>query len=141
MAALAALLLELVVYYLYPMNGLGRYLTFGLTSAVYFGWLVAHAARGFSGWIAVVFEHPVLRYVGRISYTLYLTHAFMPDLLQQPRITAAIGKLSLPMLAITSLVSSFVVATLSWFLLEKPLLRMAHAVSRSRASVGLASTT
>jgi peptidoglycan/LPS O-acetylase OafA/YrhL len=137
-AAAVALTLELIIFYTTPMEGIGRYLTFTLTSGIYFGWVVVRAARGFTGWIAWVPEHPVLRYVGRISYTLYLVHSFIPEILRLPAVEAVTGELPLPVLAILSFGLSFVVATVSWFVLERPLLRMAHAVGRPSGGAGLA---
>jgi peptidoglycan/LPS O-acetylase OafA/YrhL len=137
-AAAAALALELIIFYTTPIEGIGRYFTFTLTSGVYFGWVVVRAARGFTGWIAWVLEHPVLRYVGRISYTLYLVHSFIPEILRLPAAEAVTGELPLPVLAILSFGLSFVVATVSWLVLERPLLRMAHAVGRPSGGAGLA---
>lgn len=84
---------------------------------------------------AEAFDSLALRYVGRISYTLYLTHAFLLEFLRLPAIVARTGELPLPVLALASLVLSFAIATVSWFLFEQPLLRMAHRVTWPRAGV------
>ena len=43
-----------------------------------FGWIVCHAARGFRGPAGRVLAHPAMTFVGRISYGIYLIHAFAP---------------------------------------------------------------
>jgi peptidoglycan/LPS O-acetylase OafA/YrhL len=50
-----------------------------LSASVAFLWLIAGAARGFNGLWGRVLEFPPLLYLGRISYGLYLYHAFVPD--------------------------------------------------------------
>jgi peptidoglycan/LPS O-acetylase OafA/YrhL len=142
MAALAALLLELAIFYLCPIDGLARYLTFTLTSGVYLGWVVAAAARGISGPLRPVFSHPAVRYVGKISYTIYLTHAILPALLQLPAVVAVTGPLPLPAVAIASMLISVLVAGVSWFLLEWPVMQLTrHMLSAGARRDGVMRAT
>ena len=135
-AALASLFLELVVFYLCPIDGLARYLTFTLTSGVYWGWVVAVAARGISGPLRPVFSHPAVRYVGKISYTIYLTHAILPTLLELPAVVTVTGPLPLPVVAIASIVISFLVAGVSWLLLERPVIQLVRHMLSAGARRG-----
>ncbi|MFZ4763801.1 MAG: acyltransferase family protein [Roseimicrobium sp.] len=49
-----------------------------LVQSMFFVWLVAVTARGATGWVGRLLEAPPLRYLGRISYGLYLYHMFVP---------------------------------------------------------------
>jgi peptidoglycan/LPS O-acetylase OafA/YrhL len=120
--AATALALQLAIFYGTPANGVPRYLTFTLTTAMFFGWMVLCAARGFSGLLGVVAGHPAVRYVGRISYGIYIMHDFFPSLIWSPEVKGLIGDLSPPMVAITSLLLSLLVPSVSWYVLERPVL-------------------
>jgi peptidoglycan/LPS O-acetylase OafA/YrhL len=111
--------------YLLEARGLdrGAGLVFGdLALSGVFCWLIASAARGFGGAGGALLELKPLRYVGRISYGVYVYHPFMPALCAW--LLTRLGWSSVP-----GPVSSFVlfslatliVASASWFLLEKPL--------------------
>lgn len=52
-----------------------------LAAAFAFGWLVSRAASSFKGPVGTLLELKPIRYVGRISYGIYLLHGFMPGLL------------------------------------------------------------
>lgn len=49
-----------------------------VAQGVMFAWLVAGAARGFGGPFGALLGHPLARGLGRISYGVYLIHAFAP---------------------------------------------------------------
>jgi peptidoglycan/LPS O-acetylase OafA/YrhL len=140
-AAAVALATELTVFYLLPIDGVVRYLTFTLTGAIYLGWLVVFAARGFSGLLGRIFNHKALRYVGRISYTLYLVHPVAPKLLELPAVAAVTGPLPRPVLGIASLALSILVAALSWNLLERPVVGWGRQFLRSRQGGGMREVT
>ena len=82
--------------------------------------LVAGASTGFGGLAGWLLGNPVARYLGRISYGLYLYHLFIPKLYAWLELPAyhpwvqGLGYLAL-LLAIT---------TLSWFGFERPLNRL-----------------
>ncbi len=48
------------------------------TMAGFFGWLVLSASKGFRGKFAYVVGNPVVLYLGKISYGLYIFHNLMP---------------------------------------------------------------
>jgi peptidoglycan/LPS O-acetylase OafA/YrhL len=52
-----------------------------LAAALAFGWVVSRATTSFHGLVGWVLELAPLRYLGRISYGIYILHSFMPVLL------------------------------------------------------------
>ena len=52
-----------------------------LAAALTFGWVVSRAAASFHGPVGRVLELAPIRYVGRISYGIYILHGFMPHAL------------------------------------------------------------
>jgi peptidoglycan/LPS O-acetylase OafA/YrhL len=114
----------LVTLYLLESSGrdLGAGLVFGdLALSGIFCWLIASAARGFAGPGGKLLDARPLRYVGRISYGVYVYHPFMPGLVLGLRARAGweghgpVGDFVLFTAA------TLLVASASWFLLEKPL--------------------
>ena len=85
----------------------------GLFAMCYIG----YAVSGFRGAIRrLFFEFPPSVYLGRISYGVYIYHFFVPDFVR--RLGLEDG--SIPFLALCFAVT-IAVASLSWFLLEKPI--------------------
>lgn len=79
--------------------------------------LVAGASRGFGGPVGGALGHPVPVFVGRISYGMYLYHLLVPDLLVRAGLPEAMaGAFWVRLVALLAL------ATLSWRLVERPLL-------------------
>ena len=58
-------------------NSIFDRLSFGLFSM----WLVGRSAIGFKGIAAYILESPPLRYIGKISYSIYLFHIFIPGMI------------------------------------------------------------
>lgn len=95
--------------------------------------LIGRAVVGFRGPMKWVLENPVSQYMGRISYGLYLFHNFVFNFFHtQPThfTVRAWKRLSEMMPFLTSsyffqfsfyLVLTVVLATISWFLIEKPI--------------------
>ncbi|MEI8094962.1 MAG: acyltransferase [Spirochaetales bacterium] len=85
-----------------------------------------------SRWLGKAFDNPVSRYVAQVSYGLYLWHFFVIEVLSAtvfPHLTHG-GMPNLTEWLVASavvLVVSFALATASWYLLERPLLRAAQA--------------
>ncbi len=81
--------------------------------------IVAGAARGFSGPGGWLLNNPALRYLGRISYGIYVIHLFVPGLLGP----WGIGVAPYRRAAVYGAVS-IALATASWFCLEQPFNRL-----------------
>lgn len=96
--------------------------------------VVGCAARGFGGVIGRALEARPIRYVGRISYGIYVYHMFMPNALH------AIGRLvriDVPTTGASAVLvlscATLLVAATSWTFLERPLLALKEKVSTSSA--------
>lgn len=88
-------------------------------------WLIAGASRGFQHGLGTVLSHPALRYIGRISYGMYVIHYFMIRLLA-PALPAALN----PALRVLTLAAvTTATASVSWFLYERPINRLRDRVS------------
>jgi peptidoglycan/LPS O-acetylase OafA/YrhL len=91
-----------------------------LVFAVLAAAIIARAATGFSGWVRSLLEFKPLIYIGTISYGLYIFH---------PIVRVAAGRLlssrglHLPPGVATGaeMVTTFLVASLSWHFFEKPI--------------------
>jgi peptidoglycan/LPS O-acetylase OafA/YrhL len=88
-------------------------------------WLVGRAAIGFPGRFGRFLESAPLRYIGRISYGLYVIHAMVPPLAEwcRYRLGTSFGCPGEPGLAQLLYVTavSIGLASLSWRYLESPL--------------------
>lgn len=81
--------------------------------------LIAKASTGFGGILKRVFENRYLLYFGKISYGIYLFHAFIPPLYEYFNLPQT-GNIYLQFFiqgAILSLLSS-----ISWLIIEKPVI-------------------
>jgi peptidoglycan/LPS O-acetylase OafA/YrhL len=83
-------------------------------------WLVAGASQGFQGALGQLLSHPALRYIGRISYGMYVIHYFTIPLLAL--VLPASANPYLRSLALGAL--TIILASLSWHFLERPINRM-----------------
>lgn len=90
--------------------------------AFFFGWLILRAAIGFTGPMQRLLTSPILIYTGMVSYALYIFHPLLHSLvfwmfekMGLPNDPAHWGVIS------TTFALSFLAATASWYLMEKPL--------------------
>ena len=83
------------------------------------GWTVLRAAQGFGGPMGYVLGSPLLVYLGRISYGLYVLHKPIPMILEK----FGIGLNGIPLAAHFALYTgvAILMASLSWHLFEKPI--------------------
>jgi peptidoglycan/LPS O-acetylase OafA/YrhL len=96
-----------------------RMACWGLGGALVFGWVVWRAVGGFGGAVGEMLSAGPVRYVGRISYGIYLLHGFAWIALTaigfDPHVLRGAGGL-LPMLAATLLMAAGM-----WHLYERPI--------------------
>lgn len=113
-------------------GGTPRFITLNLTTSVFYGWLVILAARGFTGWIGTIASFWPLRYIGRISYGIYVIHNFIPAFLEKPEVIALTGELSRAEMGLIVIPLSFILPMLSWHLMEKPIQQLKNRIGRDQ---------
>ncbi|HTR55146.1 MAG TPA: acyltransferase [Kofleriaceae bacterium] len=95
---------------------------FGLSTLFFTAMLGLVAGLGSSGLVAGFLCHPVMRYVGKISYMAYLIHMFA---------IVTVARLHLGMLptATAALALTIAIASASWYAMEAPLSRLRRLVN------------
>jgi peptidoglycan/LPS O-acetylase OafA/YrhL len=86
-------------------------------STVFFSALLAYSRNLRDGIALRILIHPVIQYVGKISYMCYLTHRLAIELAR------GIPRLGTVGIALVALAATIAVSTLSWYCVEQPLLR------------------
>lgn len=119
LAAALSLAAAIVAWYKYGTAGSYRYYVNDAMCAVSMVWLLIQASIGIKGLIGRIFDNKIVQYIGQISYGIYLTHNFIPDILR-----SLFGEMSRPVLGASSLLATLVITTLSWHYFEKPILRL-----------------
>ena len=99
-------------------------------SVVMFGALLAYVRATESGVLHKVLSHSWIRYIGRISYMGYLTHKLFLELLTKSQHFSRVA------VAVLALVSTLVFSTLTWYLIERPILGLRGRVSRTPLEPG-----
>ncbi len=107
-----------------------RLVSFDLAVALVGLWLVARTSRGMTGLPGRVLELAPVRYLGTISYGIYVYHLILPDLLPRaarrwghPELFAPLGDQTLPYLVFYS-IATIAVAAISWHCFEGPINRV-----------------
>jgi peptidoglycan/LPS O-acetylase OafA/YrhL len=107
-----------------------RIVSFDLAVALAAVWLVARAARGIGGLAGRILEFAPLRYLGTISYGIYVYHLMLPDLLRRvarrmgyPELLTPLGDQTVWYLLVWS-AASVAVAAISWHCFEGPINRL-----------------
>jgi peptidoglycan/LPS O-acetylase OafA/YrhL len=119
-AAWTCLALAIASWALFPKEGgLVRYYTNDLLVGTFYAWVVLNAAMGFTGTMGRVFDSPILQYIGRISYGIYLVHNWMPAI-----VAKYLGSMPKYQAAPIVLAATFVVCALSWRFFEQPILKL-----------------
>ena len=88
---------------------------FGIFSA----WLIGRTVFGFTGVVGYILDNRVLRYIGKVSYCIYLIHILIPNLFVSFKLIEEPNLRFLMYAALTIAIASF-----SWYVIEKPLLKL-----------------
>jgi len=88
--------------------------SFGLFSI----WLIGRAAFGFRGITGYILNSRALRYIGKISYAIYLFHPFVPGILEKVKYPQE-ENLRFIMYAVVAMGA----ASISWYLFESRILK------------------
>jgi peptidoglycan/LPS O-acetylase OafA/YrhL len=84
--------------------------------------LVAAAANGFGSFVGKILEAKPIAYLGKISYGIYLIHAFIPDIICRTFDYFNLSSYKSPLtIAFFSTVATILVATITWQVLERPI--------------------
>jgi len=89
--------------------------SFGLFSM----WLIGRSTFGFTGIMGYVLDSRSLRYIGKISYAIYLFHDFVPGMLLGLKYPENPDLRFVMYVAVT-----IGLASLSWYLFESPILKL-----------------
>jgi peptidoglycan/LPS O-acetylase OafA/YrhL len=127
-----------VCYTLYQQSITQQFHQFGnvvaerFVSAVFCFFLITKAVDGYQTLGKWILENPIVNYLGRISYGIYLYHNFIYNFYHTPQtsiVLRALHKIQRTIPAISMnivfellyfLVITVVVASISWFVIEKP---------------------
>lgn len=93
----------------------------GFVMVIFLIWVVDRGATGFSGLLGAALESGILRYIGKISYGVYVYHnftrVFAPNLVARLNIPRSWW----PVEVVICILLTLGVASASWHLLESPL--------------------
>src|SRR5689334_19608758 len=76
------------------------------------------------GWAGKVASFGPLRYIGRISYGIYVIHNYLPHILKKPEVVAFNGELSRAQTGMIVIPLSFILPMPSWHLMQRPIQRL-----------------
>jgi peptidoglycan/LPS O-acetylase OafA/YrhL len=102
-----------------------------IATAMMFVWVISRAADGFGGVVGKVLNSPALRYIGVISYGVYVFHTFTPYYLILLRAHWVLLPWQFNLLAAAT---TILLAALSWHLLERPIMRAGRKMLVRRAA-------
>jgi len=96
------------------IHNIGIRTSFGLFSM----WLIGRATFGFTGVMGFILDSRPLRYIGKISYAIYLFHPFVPKMLHSFKYPENINLRFLLYSIVT-----IILASASWYLFESRILK------------------
>jgi len=100
-----------------------------LGPSLIFAWFVGNAAAGFEGWFGAIFSWRPLRYLGRISYGIYLYHYFMPRVFESLIEALGLRRPGELVALVLTCALTILTAAVSWHLIENPILRLKETLT------------
>jgi len=89
-----------------------------------FAWIVWRSSSGFSGLLGGFLSSRPMVYLGRISYGIYVIHAFVPTLLIKMGVNPSGLPQGVEAWFLLIVITSISIASVSWFVLERPANRL-----------------
>jgi peptidoglycan/LPS O-acetylase OafA/YrhL len=128
-------LVSIVASMAFLLTGWRNYIVFDTVLSLGFSWLVAGAFAGFKGAAGRVLEVSPVRYLGKISYGIYLYHGFVPLILSSALPTLHYAMPLAPGLGLFAIGSAVTIllAAVSWHFYERPLNALKDRWTRSTA--------
>jgi peptidoglycan/LPS O-acetylase OafA/YrhL len=117
----------------YPLCGKLADVLSPLSLSLVFVWLVSRCADGCQGIAGKMLEWRPSLYLGKISYGLYALHLFAPKIVNKVFSWLSISPPD-SIRAVASVAATIVMASLSWFLFEKPINSLKDKLSNSIGS-------
>ncbi|MDP3868374.1 acyltransferase [Phenylobacterium sp.] len=104
--------------------------------AVAFAWIVMGASTGIRGLAGRVLSFPPLLWIGLVSYGIYIYHMFMPRVVGSALRTFAAPDAvqSGPIFFILCAISTIILATMSWMMVEKPVINWRRSLRLRRSA-------
>jgi peptidoglycan/LPS O-acetylase OafA/YrhL len=119
-AGIATISIQCIAYMAHHATRL-VWTTFYLGVSLFFAWLVARASESFGGRFGMFLENRTLRFIGKISYGMYLYHFFMPGLVTYASNAVGLRPFGIPANFAAATALTFIVASISWYAIERPI--------------------
>jgi peptidoglycan/LPS O-acetylase OafA/YrhL len=132
--AIGCIIFQSIAWYLWG-NGVVRHISFNMTCGIFFAWMILRAnlgARDIIGWLS---RFGLVRFIGKISYGMYLIHWVFPKIFLSSTIIALVGNVPLVIQGIVVLLLSFFVPAISWIIMESPILRLKDRLLSRQTSI------
>ena len=91
------------------------------SSGLFFTWLVWRSSTGFSGLFGKFLSSRSAIYIGKISYGIYVIHAFVPGAMTRLNITPSVLPAGAYGWFFLNAAVTIALASASWFLMERPI--------------------
>jgi len=108
-------------FYFYGISFLSQVIPFYFMGCAM---LVYMAARGIEGPFSFFFDLPIVNFIGKISYGLYLYHLFIPDLVSHFSYQWSIPRFPEHVNWLIYIILTTIVCLISWYGIEKPINRL-----------------
>lgn len=102
------------------------------SAAMFFAYIVDKASRNSPGILGGLLALPPVRYIGKISYGIYIYHFFLKGIFPQVVYSMGITYLNNWQWFVVLSTITIIIASVSWFLIEKPINNLKNYVPYTR---------